>query len=409
MFWEAVLMKVAILGLGTVGSGVLKVIQDNQKHIQSQIGEPIEVTHVFGKVLANIHNCDLTGIEEVEDIDALLNEELDLVIEVLGGIDFTYDVHQKFLKKGIHIVSANKDMLALHIDELADLANQNKVQIGYEATSAGGVPIINSMVHGLQANKISHVLGILNGTTNYILTKMTQDNWDFDRALAEAGLMGYAEADPTNDVDGFDAQRKITLLSRLAYQKKVNIEEVPVKGIREVNVADIRIALDNGYVMKLLGMSEYDGEHLEISVEPTFLPETHQLAAVPDAMNGVFVNGNAVGETMFYGPGAGSLETASAIVSDVMNIAQFGYTGNLVPTEQSEITNDFSKHPYYVRFDGEAANAQTQLETLGVSFNPLDKIKSFTVQTEPLSNEEKDSLIEQANVAAIYRMIRKEK
>lgn len=169
-------MKVAILGLGTVGSGVLKVIQDNQEHIQSQIGEPLEVTHVFGKVLANIHHCDLTEIEKVEDTDLLLNEELDLIIEVLGGVEFTYDVHKKFLKKGVHVVSANKDMLALHIDELAALANENNVQIGYEATSAGGVPIINSMSHGLQANKISRVLGILNGTTNYILTKMTQDD-----------------------------------------------------------------------------------------------------------------------------------------------------------------------------------------------------------------------------------------
>lgn len=402
-------MKVAILGLGTVGSGVLKVIQDNQEHIQRQIGEPIEVTHIFGKVLANVHNCDLTGIEQVEEIDSLVNEDLDLVIEVLGGIDFTYDVHKKFLEKGIHVVSANKDMLAIHIDELADLANQNKVQIGYEATSAGGVPIINGMLHGLQANKISRVLGILNGTTNYILTKMTQDNWAFDLALEEATEKGYAEADPTNDVDGFDAQRKITLLSRLAYQKNINIEEVSVKGIRDVKVDDIQIALENGYVMKLLGLSEYDGKYLEISVEPTFLPVTHQLAAVDDAMNGVFVNGDAVGETMFYGPGAGSLETASAIVSDVMNIAQIGYTGNLVPTEQAKITNDFGKHPYYVRFNGEIEAAKTELETLGFSYIVLSENEALTIETEPLLNEERDRLLEDTDVAATYRMIGKDK
>lgn len=400
-------MKVAILGLGTVGSGVLKVIQDNQKHIQAQIGEPIEVTHVFGENLANIHHCDMTGIKQVEDIDGLLEEELDLVIEVLGGIEFTYDAHLKFLKQGIHIVTANKDMLALHIDELADLANKNKAQIGYEATSAGGVPIINSLTHGLQANKISRVLGILNGTTNYILTKMTQDDWDFNQALEEATVKGYAEADPTNDIDGFDAQRKITLLSRLAYKKRVNIEEVPVKGIRDVDIEDIRIARNNGYVMKLLGLSDYDGKNIEISVEPTFLPDTHQLAAVNEGMNGVFVNGNAVGETMFYGPGAGSLETASAIVSDVMNITQFGYVGNLVPSEQVDITNDFSRHPYYVRFNGKEKEAKAQLKTLDISFNRLQEDASFTIQTESLSNEERDRLREDANVTAIYRMIRK--
>lgn len=401
-------MKIAILGLGTVGSGVLKVIQDNQELIQKQIGEPIEVTHVFGKVLANIHDCDLTGIKQVEDIDALIEEDLDLVVEVLGGIEFTYEVHLKFLKKGVHIVTANKDMLALHLDELADLGNKNGAQINYEATSAGGVPIVNSLQYGLQANKISRVLGILNGTTNYILTKMTQDNWSFDQALEEATVKGYAEADPTNDIDGFDAQRKITLLSRLAYKKRVNIEEVPVKGIREVDVKDIGIAQKNGYIMKLLGLSEYDDEHLEISVEPTFIPDTHQLAAVHEGMNGVFVNGNAVGETMFYGPGAGSLETASAIVSDVMNIAEFGYVGNLLPTEQARITNDFSKHPYYVRFDGEEEEVRTQLEALDLSFNRLREDAQFTIQTEALSNKERDQLIEKTNIAAIYRMLRKD-
>lgn len=401
-------MKIAILGLGTVGSGVLKVIQDNQELIQKQIGEPIEVTHVFGKVLANIHDCDLTGIKQVEDIDALIEEDLDLVVEVLGGIEFTYEVHLKFLKKGVHIVTANKDMLALHLDELADLGNKNGAQINYEATSAGGVPIVNSLQYGLQANKISRVLGILNGTTNYILTKMTQDNWSFDQALEEATVKGYAEADPTNDIDGFDAQRKITLLSRLAYKKRVNIEEVPVKGIREVDVKDIGIAQKNGYIMKLLGLSEYDDEHLEISVEPTFIPDTHQLAAVHEGMNGVFVNGNAVGETMFYGPGAGSLETASAIVSDVMNIAEFGYVGNLLPTEQARITNDFSKHPYYVRFDGEEEEVRTQLEALDLSFNRLREDAQFTIQTEALSTKERDQLIEKTNIAAIYRMLRKD-
>lgn len=409
MFSGGNFMKVAILGLGVVGSGVLKVIQDNQEQIQAQVGQPIEVTHIFGEKLANIHNSDLTGIQQVEDLETLLDADLDLVIEVLGGIDFTYEVHKQFLNKGIHVVSANKDMLALHIDELAAIGNQNKAQLSYEATSAGGVPIINTLLHGLQANKITRVLGILNGTTNYILTKMTNDNWGFDEALDEATEKGYAEFDPTNDVDGFDAQRKITLLSRVAYQRKVDVADVPVRGIREVEIEDIQIAAENGYVMKLLGLSEYDGEHLEISVEPTFLPLHHQLAAVHDAMNGVFVNGNAVGETMFYGPGAGSLETASAIVGDVMNIAQFGFFGNLLPEEQAEITNDFSKHPYYVRFKGEAAEAEKQLEHLGIAYDVLKANGSLTVQTEPLNNKQRDDLLEKATVASNYRVIREEK
>lgn len=402
-------MKVAILGLGTVGSGVLKVIQENQTHIQEQIGEPIEVTHVFGETLLNLHNCDLTDIKQIKTIDELLEEEFDVAVEVLGGIDFTYDVHKKLLNKGVHVVSANKDMLAVHIDELAEIANQNNVQLAYEATSAGGVPIIHNLLYTLRANKISRVLGILNGTTNYILTKMTQDGMDFNQALEEASQKGYAEADPTNDVDGFDAQRKIALLSRLAFNRKVNLEEVLVQGIREVAVEDIEIGLEHGYVMKLLGLSEFDGKELEISVEPTFLPETHQLAAVHDAMNAVFVNGNAVGETMFYGPGAGSLETASAIVSDVMEIAQFGFTNNLIPKEQAEITDEFTVHPYYVRFNNEADEAKKVLEELTIQHDVFEGDHAFTVQTVPLTNNQKDALLEKADVGAIYRITREEK
>lgn len=402
-------MRVAILGLGTVGSGVLKVIQENQTHIQEQIGEPIEVTHIFGETLLNLHQCNLTGIKQVKSMEELLDEEFELAVEVLGGIDFTYDVHKKLLNKGVHVVSANKDMLALHIDELAEIANDNQVQLSYEATSAGGVPIIHNLLYTLRANKLTRVLGILNGTTNYILTKMTQEGMDFNQALEEASQKGYAEADPTNDVDGFDAQRKITLLSRLAYKQKVTIEQVPVQGIREVSVQDIEIGRQHGYVMKLLGLSEFDGEHMEISVQPTFLPENHQLAAVHDAMNAVFVNGNAVGETMFYGPGAGSLETASAIVADVMEIAQFGFKGNFIPKKEAEITDAFTEHPYYVRFKQSAVEAAKMLEELGILYEAFEGDHAFTVQTVPLTNKNREALLEKADIGAIYRITREGK
>lgn len=402
-------MKIAILGLGTVGSGVLKVIQDNKTHIEEQIDEPLEVTHVFGKNLLNLHNGDLSNIKKVEDIDELVKEPIDLVIEVLGGIDFTYEVHKKFLRKGIHVVSANKDMLAVHIDELAKIGNENKAQLSYEATSAGGVPIIHNLQYTLRANKIARVLGILNGTTNYILTKMTQEGLGFEQALEEASQKGYAEADPTNDVDGFDAQRKITLLSRLAYNRRVDISKVPVKGIRDVDVIDIEIAKTHGYVMKLLGLSEFDGQHLEISVEPTFLPDSHQLSAVHDAMNAIFINGNAVGETMFYGPGAGSLETASAIVADAMNIAQFGFVGNTIPSQEAEISNGFTKHPYYIRFNVEKNEATELLEKFEIAYEEFLGNHAFTIETAPLANEKRDALLDKADIAAIYRMVREEK
>ncbi len=398
-------MKVAILGMGTVGSGVLRVIQDNQELIKERIGEPIEVTHIFGRKLHNYHHCDLTDIEHVKDIDTLVESDIDLAIEVLGGIDFTYDVHKKLLSRGIHVTSANKDMLALHIDELAQIGNENKAQLSYEASSAGGIPIISNLQYGLNANKISRVLGILNGTTNYILTKMSQDNMPYETALAEAQEKGYAEADPTNDVEGFDAQRKIVLLSRLAYGKKIDIEQVPVKGISDVAIQDIEIAKENNMVIKLLGASQCDGKNLEISVEPILLPTDHQLASVDDAMNGVFVNGNAVGETMFYGPGAGSLETASAIVSDVMNVARFGFVGNFLPDEEALLNLKGARHPYYIRFNGSPDHAQDILSDEKIKYHVLKSDHFFTIQTEEISREELNRLKERSDVARSYEML----
>lgn len=398
-------MKVAILGMGTVGSGVLKVIQDNQELIKERIGEPIEVTHIFGRKLHNYHNCDLTGIKHENDIDALVESDIDLAIEVLGGIDFTYDVQKKFLRRGIHVASANKDMLALHIDELARIGNENQAQLSYEASSAGGIPIISSLQYGLNANKITRILGIFNGTTNYILTKMSQDDMPYEIALKEAQEKGYAEVDPTNDVEGFDAQRKIVLLSRLAYGKKIDIEQVPVKGISSVSIQDIEIAKENNFVMKLLGASEYDGKNLEISVEPILLPADHQLASVDDAMNGVFVNGNAVGETMFYGPGAGSLETASAIVSDVMNIARFGFVGNFVPDEEALINLKDTRHPYYIRFNGTPEQVQDVLSAEKIKYRALKSDSFFTIQSEEISRVELDRLKDRSDVASSYEML----
>jgi homoserine dehydrogenase len=398
-------MKVAILGLGTVGSGVLKILQDNQLHIQEQIGEPVEVTHIYGRSFKNIHDCNLSTIKPVEDIKELLEADIDVVIEVLGGVDFPYEIYKRFLNKGIHVVSANKDLLAQHIDELAELANQNKAQLKYEAAVAGGIPIIHNLRYTLRANQLSRVSGILNGTTNYILTKMTNEGLDFHEALAEASKKGYAEADPTNDVDGYDAQRKIALLSRLAYNRKIKLAEVEVEGIRNVKAEDIEIGSKHGYILKLLGVSEFDGEQMEISVQPTFVPKTHQLATVSEAMNGVFAEGNAVGETMFYGPGAGSLETASAIIADVMEIAERGYVGNPVPKQDAKITTGSAGHSYYVRFNEEAESNEQTLKDLNIDHKELAGDHAFTVQTAPLTKDKIEDIRQKANVATIYRIL----
>ena len=394
-------MKIAILGMGTVGSGVIKVIQENQVEIQQFTNEAIEVSHVFAKTINNQHDADFQNVIVTENIDDILNSDVELVVEVMGGIDFTFGLHQKFLSKGIHVVSANKDMLAIHIKELAKIGDENKAQLGYEASCAGGIPIINALTYGLQANKINRVMGILNGTTNYILTKMTQDAWSYDKALKDAQEKGYAEKDPTNDVEGLDARRKIALLSRIAYKQNLNVEDIPVRGISQVSVKDLEYAQAAGLTMKLLGKSEFHGDKVQISVEPVLLPNNHQLATVNDAANAVYVNGNAFGETMFYGPGAGSLETASAVVSDVMNIAKFGFVGNLIVEEDANIDIAGEAASYFIRF----AKGQTEVQ-LDANYKVVAEEDELVILTEDMSANALEQLENSHQVEAVYVVIK---
>lgn len=396
-------MKIAILGMGTVGSGVFKVIEDNQEQIQKLIKEPIVVTHIFSSEINNRHHSDLSQVRVTEDLDEVLNSGVDLVVETLGGIEFTHGVHKQFLSQGIHVVSANKDMLALHIDELAEIGNENKAQLAYEASCVGGVPIINALEFGLQANKLTRLLGILNGTTNYILDKMTNFAWSYQDALNEAQEKGYAEKDPTNDVEGFDARRKIALLSRLAYRKGFKVEEIPVKGISQVEGQDIELFTHLGLTLKLLGFSEFDGEQISIGVEPMLLASNHPLASVKEAQNAVFVNGNAVGETMFYGPGAGSLETASAIVGDIMNIARFGFMGNVTVEEFVEADSQAPTRSYYLRL---ASNDDLALlDELAINYD-IQQVDQVLVLTEDMTADQLEKLQTQVAVQAIYPIIK---
>lgn len=398
-------MRVAILGMGTIGSGVLNTIETNNDIITDYIGEPLEVTHIFSRTVRNIHDNDLTGIEQVTDVEKLKEIDVDIVIEVMGGMDTTYDILQSFLSRGIHVVSANKDMLASYVDDLSHVGNQNKAQLSYEASSAGGIPIINAIQYHLNANKLNRIMGILNGTTNYILTKMTNEGWDYEKALKEAQDIGFAEADPTNDVKGFDAQRKITLLSRLAYKRKIDVKEVPAQGIDEIDVKDIEIAKNTGYTIKLLGMSELEDDKLNISVAPALLPSNHQLAYVEEGMNAVYVNGNVIGEAMFYGPGAGSMETASAVVSDAMNIARFGYTGNFETDKTVEVSAEDSESKYYIRFADSQETAEQYLNEKDISFTTLQAGEDFTIQTRALSKEAVQEIQEALETAAVYEIV----
>lgn len=397
-------MKIAVLGMGTVGTGVVNVLNTNKEKIESLLGEDVTITHVLAKNTDKARDIDLSDIHLTDDVEDIYKADIDAVIEVMGGIDNTYEIIRQFLKNRIHVVTANKDLLAERIDELVAVANENNVHLNYEASVAGGVPIIKTIENSLNANQISEVMGILNGTTNYILTKMTIDGWTYDDALEDAKAKGYAEADPTNDVEGIDALRKIVLLSRLSFDKKVNIKDVPSIGISNVESADIQIAKGLGYVMKLVGIGKYT-DTLSASVEPIFFKADHQLASVNYEKNAVYVIGNAVGETMYYGPGAGSLETASAVVSDLIDVLTTPVRGNFAPTDDAVIQNEDVEYQYYLRLNNDESAVASALNNAGIDHKMNNENKEIVAITEKVNKNQLDEALGNLEVAAKYPVI----
>lgn len=397
-------MKIAVLGMGTVGSGVVNVLNTNKNKIESLLGEEVTVTHVLAKNIDKARDIDLSGIQLTDKVEDIYEADIDAVIEVMGGIDNTYEIILQFLKNRIHVVTANKDLLAERIDDLVAVANENEVHLNYEASVAGGVPIIKTIEKSLNANQISEVMGILNGTTNYILTKMTVDGWTYDDALEDAKAKGYAEADPTNDVEGIDALRKIVLLSRLSFNKKVDINDVPSLGISKVESEDIQIAKNLGYIMKLVGIGKFS-DSLSASVEPIFFKADHQLASVNYEKNAVYVIGNAVGETMYYGPGAGSLETASAVVSDLIDVLSTPVKGNFAPTEKAVIQNEDVEYQYYLRVNNDEDAVKSALNDADIGHELNNENNKVVVITEKVNKNQLDEALGSLEVAAKYPVI----
>ncbi len=319
-------IKIGLLGMGTVGGGVVRVMHDNADMITNKICE-LEIKWIFDKRLDYVNTrlleWGITGIQTTDNIEDIFNDEdVDIVIEVMGGIHPAAEYLLKAMSLGKSVVTANKDLVASHGQELFKIAAANKVDFLFEASVAGGIPIILPMKESLAANRIQQVMGIVNGTTNFILSKMAATGVDFAECLAEAQELGYAEADPTADVDGYDAARKIAILASIAFNTRVTDSMVYVEGIRNISRWDIEYARELGYVIKLIGYGrEVDGE-VEARVHPMMIPIKHPLASVDGSFNAVFVEGDAVGKTMFYGRGAGDLPTASAIVGDVMTAAR---------------------------------------------------------------------------------------
>ena len=317
-------LNIALLGLGTVGSGVVKIIEENRQQIKDTINKDIVIKHILVRDKSKKRPLNISQYHLTEDINDILNDNsIDIVVEVMGGIEPTVDWLRTALKNKKHVITANKDLLAIHLKLLEDLAEENGVALKFEASVAGGIPIVNAINNGLNANNISKFMGILNGTSNFIFSKMTHEQTTFKDALEEAQRLGFAEADPTDDVEGVDAARKVVITSYLSFNQVIKLNDVKSVGISDITLADINAANSLNYKIKLIGKGTYENGYVNASVEPTLIHKNHQLAAVENEYNAIYVIGDAVGDTMFYGKGAGSLATGSAVVSDLLNVALF--------------------------------------------------------------------------------------
>ncbi len=316
-------IKVALLGIGTVGSGVFKVLQRNQTEIKARTGRGIEITLVADRAADHARSIVGNTTEVITDaFAAVTRPEIDIVVELIGGYTVAKELVLKAIENGKHVVTANKALLAVHGTEIFEAAQKKGVMVAFEAAVAGGIPIIKALREGLTANRIEWVAGIINGTTNFILSEMREKGLDFDVALKEAQKLGYAEADPTFDIEGVDAAHKVTLMSAIAFGVEVQFDKAYVEGITKLGAADIRYAEQLGYRIKLLGISKRTGTGVELRVHPTLIPAKRLIANVEGAMNAVVVQGDAVGTTLYYGKGAGSEPTASAVIADLVDVAR---------------------------------------------------------------------------------------
>ncbi len=316
-------VKVALLGLGTVGRGVYRILTGNAENIAQKVGAPIEIAHILVRDLTRDRGIPLDPALLTDNFQDILDDpEIAIVVEVMGGIHPALDYVSAALKRGKSVVTANKDMIALHGRELFAAAAASGAGLLFEGSVGGGIPIIRPLKQCLAANRIQEIMGIINGTTNYMLSKMTQEGLDFDQVLREAQAKGYAEADPTADVDGLDAARKLAILASIAFNSRITLNDVYVEGINKITSRDIAYAGELNYVIKLLAIAKETPEGIEVRVHPTMIPKNHPLASVNDVFNAIFVRGDAVGDTMFYGRGAGELPTGSAVTADIMDAAR---------------------------------------------------------------------------------------
>ncbi|MFP5112942.1 homoserine dehydrogenase [Bacillaceae bacterium C204] len=426
-------ITIGLLGLGTVGCGVVKIIKKNQDKLIHQVGCPVVIKKVLVQDLHRKRPVDIDAKVLTSNADEILfDDEIDVVIEVMGGVQDTKDYLITALRQGKHVVTANKDLMALHGSELLTVASEHGCDLFYEASVAGGIPILRGLVDGLASDRIKQLMGIVNGTTNYILTKMSDEGRSYEEVLKEAQELGFAEADPTSDVEGLDAARKMTILATLGFSMHIDLEDVQVSGISKVTDEDLRYGKQLGYTMKLIGYAHREGEKVEVSVAPTFLSNNHPLASVQNEYNAVYVYGESVGETMFYGPGAGSLPTATAIVSDLVAVIKnlrLGVNGRSAVTPQYPKQlkdNDEKYSKYFLRIHvqdevGVFADITTIFAKYGVSFEKIlqlpvkkNETSEIVLVTHRASLTNYDQILLELNdlhavkeIKSAYRVVRK--
>lgn len=329
-------VKIALLGFGTVSQGTFNLLQDNADLITNRSGVTIEISKIFVRHPDKYTNITLPSTAQyVTNIDDVLNDEsIAIVVELMGGTTFAKDCVEAALKHGKSVVTANKDLLAEAGPYLFDLAYKNNVDLRFEASVLGGIPIIRTLYESLGGNRITELVGIMNGTTNFILSKMTDEGLSYGDVLKEAQDLGYAEADPTADVEGLDAARKLAILASISFNRRIFFEDVTVEGITKIDTEDISFGKEFGYNIKLIGIAKESSKGLSLNVYPAFVPLTHPLASVRGSYNAIYIKGNGIDDAMFYGRGAGSLPTGSSVVSDIMEVAQnvaFESTGRFKP------------------------------------------------------------------------------
>jgi len=316
-------LNVGILGLGTVGGGTYTVLKRNADEMARRTGVNIKVTHVADRNIERAHALTQGEVNVTDDAFALVeNPEVDVVVELIGGYTVAKELVLKAIANKKHVVTANKALIALHGNEIFSAAQKMGVMVAYEAAVAGGIPIIKALREGLGANRIEWIAGIINGTTNFILTEMRKKGLAYQEVIGEAQRLGYAETDPTFDVEGIDAAHKLVIMSAIAFGMPLKFDEVYTEGITQLAQADIQYAKELGYIVKLLGIAKRTEQGVELRVHPTLIPEKRLVANVDGAMNAVVVQGDAVGPTLYYGAGAGAEPTASAVIADLIDVAR---------------------------------------------------------------------------------------